>query len=43
MYLNLLNEKSKALDSFKSFKVEIEKQKEKRNKIIRSDRGGEYY
>ena len=43
MYLYLLFEKSEALDAFKIFKREVEKQLEKKIKIVRSDRGGEYY
>ncbi|PKI57384.1 hypothetical protein CRG98_022229 [Punica granatum] len=43
MYLYLLNEKAEALDAFKSFKAEVEKQKDKKIKIVRSDRSGEYY
>ena len=43
MYLHLLFEKSEALDAFKTYKAEVEKQTEKMIKIIRSDRGGEYY
>ncbi|CAA0839096.1 Unknown protein, partial [Striga hermonthica] len=42
-YLYLIWEKSEALDMFKAFKVEVENQLSKRIKIIRSDRGGEYY
>ena len=43
MYLYMLHNKSEALDAFKSFKVEVEKQCGKQIKIVRSDRGGEYY
>jgi len=43
MYLYLLYEKSKALDAFKVLKVKVEKQKEKKIKIIRSYKGGKYY
>ena len=43
MYLYLLHNKSEALDVFKIFKVEVEKQCGKQIKIMRSDRGGEYY
>uniref|UniRef100_A0A2N9FGB3 Retrovirus-related Pol polyprotein from transposon TNT 1-94 n=1 Tax=Fagus sylvatica TaxID=28930 RepID=A0A2N9FGB3_FAGSY len=35
--------KTKALDAFKIFKAEVEKQCGKQIKIVRSDRGGEYY
>ena len=43
MYLYFLNAKSEALDAFKIFKAEVEKQCGKQIKIVRSDRGGEYY
>ncbi|XP_025982670.1 uncharacterized protein [Glycine max] len=34
---------SQSLDVFKTFKVEVENQLNKRIKCVRSDRGGEYY
>ena len=43
MYLYLLHNKNEALDAFKVFKAEVEKQCGKQIKIVRSDRGGEYY
>ena len=43
MYLYLLYEKAKALDAFKTYNAEVEKQKENKIKIVRSNRGGEYY
>jgi len=43
MYLYLLHTKDEALDAFKNFKAEVEKQCGKQIKIVRSDRGGEYY
>ena len=43
MYLYMLHKKSEALDAFKIFKAEVEKQCGKQIKIVRSDRGGEYY
>ncbi|KAL0299968.1 UNVERIFIED_CONTAM: Secreted RxLR effector protein [Sesamum angustifolium] len=43
MYLYLIFDKSEAFDAFKAYKVEVEKQLEKSIKIVRSDRGGEYY
>ena len=43
MYLYLLHNKNESLSAFKIFKVEIEKQCGKQIKIVRSDRGGEYY
>ena len=39
----LIHEKSQSLDVFKTFKVEVENQLNKRIKYVRSDRGGEYY
>ncbi|RVW88887.1 Retrovirus-related Pol polyprotein from transposon TNT 1-94 [Vitis vinifera] len=42
-YLFLIHEKSQSLDVFKTFKVEVELQLNKRIKSVRSDRGGEYY
>ena len=43
MYLYLLHKNSEALDVFKIFKAEVEKQYEKQIRIVRSDRGEEYY
>ena len=43
MYLYLLNDKFEALDAFKVYKAEVEKQSGLSIKIVRSDRGGEYY
>ena len=43
MYLYLLRSKDEALDTFKVFKVELENQCGKNIKIVRLDRGGEYY
>jgi len=43
MYLYMLHNKNEALDAFKIFKAEVEKQCGKQIKIVRSDRGGEYY
>ncbi|XP_070025472.1 uncharacterized protein [Nicotiana sylvestris] len=42
-YIYLLKEKSEALAKFKIYKTEVEKQFGKSIKIVRSDRGGEYY
>ena len=41
--LYLISEKSQVLDVFKIFKTEVERQTEKLIKVVRSDRGGEYY
>jgi hypothetical protein len=43
MYLYMLHNKNEALDAFKIFKAEVDKQCGKQIKIVRSDRGGEYY
>ncbi|CAJ2650871.1 unnamed protein product [Trifolium pratense] len=43
MNIYLLHNKNEALDAFKAFKVEVENQCGKQIKIVRSDRGGEYY
>ena len=44
-YMNvyLLHNKNEALDAFKVFKAEVENQCGKQIKIVRSNRGGEYY
>ena len=38
-----MHEKSQAIDIFKMFITEVERQLDKKIKIVRSDRGGEYY
>jgi transposase InsO family protein len=43
MYLYLLFSKLEALDAFKTYKMEVERQLKKKIKIVRSDKGGEYY
>ncbi|KAA8522096.1 hypothetical protein F0562_012590 [Nyssa sinensis] len=43
MYLYLLHNKNEVLDAFKVFKAEVEKQCGKQIKIMRSDKGREYY
>ena len=43
MFLYFLNDKAEALNAFKTYKVEVEKPKDRKIKIIRSDRDGEYY
>ena len=43
MYLYMLCLKEEALEAFKVFKAETKKQCEMQIKIVRSDRGGEYY
>ena len=39
----LIKTKDEAFDKFKLYKAEVENQKDKRIKMIRSDRGGEYF
>ena len=41
-YVYLLNSKDEAIDAFKQYKIEAENQLNKKIKMIRSDRGGEY-
>ncbi|KAL4281521.1 hypothetical protein GQ457_03G007870 [Hibiscus cannabinus] len=43
MYLYILHHKSEALEAFKVFKAEVEKQCGKQIKIVRTGRGGEHY
>jgi len=43
MNVYLLHNKNEALDAFKVFKAKVEKQCGKQIKIVRSDRGREYY
>ena len=43
MYLYMLHSKDEALEAFKVFKAEVEKQCNKKIKVVRSDRGSEYY
>ena len=42
-YIYPIKERSEALDKFKIFKAEVENQHNLKIKIVRSDRGGEYY
>jgi hypothetical protein len=42
-YVYLLKTKDEALNCFKIYKTEVENQLEKKIKIFRSDRGGEYF
>ena len=43
MYLYLPCSKDESLDAFKVFEAKVENQCGKHIKIVRSDRGGEYY
>ena len=42
-YVYLLHEKSQSVDSLEVYITEVERQLDRKVKIIRSDRGGEYY
>ena len=41
-HIYLLTHKSEALDSFKKYKLDLENQLERKIKLLRTDRGGEY-
>ena len=43
IYLFLLYDKCEALDAFKIYKAKVEKQLGTQIKIVKSNRGGEYY
>ena len=43
VYIYPIKERTEALDKFKIFKVEVENQHNLKIKIVRSDRGREYY
>ena len=42
-YIYPIKKRTEALDKFKKFKAEVENQHKLKIKIVRSDRGGEYY
>ena len=42
-YLYLIHEKFQSLDVFKSFKAKVEFHLGKKIKVVKSDRGGQYY
>jgi len=42
-YLYLLHEKSQSVDVFETFINEVERKLDRKVKVVRSDRGGEYY
>ena len=42
-YVYFLHEKSQSVDSLEVYITEVERQLDRKVKIIRSDRGGEYY
>lgn len=43
VYLCMLRHKSEALEAFKIFKTKVKKQHDKKIKIVRIDKGCEYY
>ena len=43
IYVYLLRSKDETFDAFKCYKSEVENQKERKIKILRSDKGGEYF
>ena len=43
MYHYMLHNKDKGLDAFKVLKAEVEKKCGKKIKIVKTDKGGEYY
>lgn len=43
MYVYLISVKSESHDMFKAFKAEVENQLNRKIKVVRSYRGGEYY
>ena len=43
VYVYLMHEKSQAIDIFEMLITKVERQLDKKIKIVRSDRGGEYY
>jgi hypothetical protein len=42
-YIYPIKERSEALEKFKIFKADVENQHDLKIKVVRSDRGGEYY
>ena len=42
-YIYFLRTKDEAFDIFKHFKAEVENKKEKKIKMLHSDRGGKYF
>jgi hypothetical protein len=42
-YVYLMRNKDESFDILKKYKTEVENQKDKRIKILKSDRGGEYF
>jgi hypothetical protein len=42
-YIYLLHEKSQAVDALKVYIIEVERQLDRKVKVVKSDKGGEYY
>ena len=42
-YVYLMKNKDESFDMFKRYKTEVENQKDRKIKILQSDRGGEYF
>jgi transposase InsO family protein len=42
-YVYLMKNKDESFDMFKKYKTEVENQNDKRMKVLKSDRGGEYF
>ena len=42
-YVYLMRNKDETFDTFKKYKTEVENQKDERIKVLKSDRGGEYF
>ena len=42
-YVYLMRNKDESFDMFKKYKTEVKNQKDKRIKVLRNDRGGEYF
>ena len=42
-YVYLMRNKDELFDMFKRYKIEVENQKDRKIKILQSDRGGEYF
>ena len=43
MVVFLLHEKSEALEAYKVYKIEVENQLDRKIKVVRSNKDGEYY
>ena len=43
LHVYSMKNKDESFDMFKRYKIEVENQKDKKIKILRSDRGGKYF